>query len=114
MTMWPDQRAAAALDSRILFHRQFSELRRLRRIYTALSVVLFAVLFFGAAVIGNFHPASLVEGAPKLGEYVQRTMPELHWESLGEDLAVWFYGLPKWLDLLLETVLMAYLATLLG
>jgi phosphonate transport system permease protein len=89
-------------------------LRRSRRMTTALGVVIFVVLFFGAAHIGNFHPAVLIEGAPKLGEYVQRTMPTLRWETFGADLAYWFYGLPKWFNLLIETVLMAYLATLMG
>ena len=65
-------------------------------------------------MIGKFSPTALIEGAPKLGEYVQRTLPTLRWASLGADLAYWFYGLRKWLDLLFETVLMAYLATLLG
>ena len=65
--------------------------------------------------IGNFNPSALIEGAPKLGEYVQRTLADACvGAACGADLAYWFYGLRKWLDLLLETVLMAYLATLLG
>ena len=96
------------------FERRFAELRRTRRLTTALGLSLLAALFVGSAVIGNFSPAALIAGAPKLGEYVQRTLPALHWSSLGADLAYWFYGLRKWLELLLETVLMAYLATLLG
>ena len=96
------------------FERRFAELRRARRLTTALGLSLFAALFVASAVIGKFSPAALIEGAPKLGEYVQRTLPALHWTSLGADLAYWFYGLRKWLELLLETVLMAYLATLLG
>jgi phosphonate transport system permease protein len=96
------------------FELQFTELRRRRRLTTALGLSLFLALLLASAVIGNFNPAALVEGAPKLGEYVQRTLPTLRWTSLGADLAYWFYGLRKWLELLLETVLMAYLATLIG
>jgi phosphonate transport system permease protein len=110
----PEHPGSDAAHQRALFHRQGEELRRRRRLYTIVGVVLFSALFIGSAVIGNFRPTALIEGFPKLGEYIQRTMPTLHWSTLGKDLAYWFYGLPKWLDLLLETVLMAYLATLLG
>ncbi len=96
------------------FERQFVEFRRKRRLHTILGLALFAALFIGAAIVGKFSPATLIEGAPKLGDYVLRTVPVLRWETLGSDIGEWFYGIRKWLDLLLETVLMAYLATLLG
>ena len=101
-------------DAVVAFHQSYAELRRARRARTALGVVLFVLLFVGSAVVGNFNPVALIEGAPKLGEYVYRTLPVLRWEHLGKDLAFWYYGLPKWLDLMAETVLMAYLATLIG
>jgi phosphonate transport system permease protein len=96
------------------FERQFADFRRQRRARTAVGAVLFAVVSAGAVYVGRFDPIAIVEGAPKLTEYVARTLPALALDSLGEDLATWFYGLDKWLDLLIETVLMAYLATLLG
>ena len=96
------------------FQRRFAEHRRRRRLATALGLVLFSVVFLASAIIAKFDLFALIEGAPKLGEYVQRTIPTLRWGSLQADVAYWFYGLRKWLDLLLETVLMAYLATLLG
>ena len=34
--------------------------------------------------------------------------------SLGPDLASWYWGLSKWLRLLVETILIAYLGTLVG
>jgi phosphonate transport system permease protein len=101
-------RTVAALE------RRYAELRRARQARTVLGVILFVVLFIGSAVIGHFNPATLLDGAPKLGEYVGRTLPKLRWQHLGEDVAYWFYGLPKWLDLMVETILMAYLATLIG
>lgn len=103
-----------APDAQVLFKRQDAALRRSRRLYTAAGVILFIGACIGASVVGRFSPTALVEGAPRLGEYIWRILPTLHWTTLGADLAYWFYGLPKWLNLLLETVLMAYLATLLG
>ena len=108
------RRSTAVPAAHAPFERRFVELRRARRLSTVFGLCAFAVLVVGSAWIGNFNPAALIEGAPKLGDYVQRTLPTLRWGSLGGDLSYWFYGLRKWLDLLLETVLMAYLATLLG
>ncbi len=96
------------------FERQYLAIRRSRRIATAVGIALFLAVFAGASIVGRFNPAELIEGAPKLGEYIWKTLPTLRPATLGADLAHWFYNLPKWLDLLLETVLMAYLATLLG
>jgi phosphonate transport system permease protein len=67
-----------------------------------------------SAWIGEFSPAKIAQGLPRIHEYVVKTLPTLTWTNLGGDLAEWFYGLPKWLKLLGETVLIAYLATLLG
>src|SRR6187402_2872740 len=97
-----------------VFQRRFAEHRRRRRLVTAVGLVLFSAMFLASAIIARFDPFALIEGAPKLGEYVYRTIPTLRWGNLQADVAYWFYGLRKWLDLLLETVLMAYLATLLG
>jgi phosphonate transport system permease protein len=104
----------AAPNARTLFERQFSDLRRARRLYTTLGLTVFVAMCVGSAIVGNFNPWALIEGAPKLGEYIGRTLPTLRWESLIADVAYWFYGFRKWIDLLVETVLMAYLATLLG
>jgi len=109
----PD-RGAQVPDSLTAFERSYAELRRARRMWSILGIGIFIVLFIGSAVIGNLNPIALVEGAPKLGEYVWRTLPQLRWDHLAADLAYWYYGLPKWLDLMVETVLMAYLATLIG
>lgn len=93
---------------------QYRALRRSRRIVTAFGILIFALVFAVSAVIGNFNVPALIEGAPKLAEYVAKTIPVLRLSNFRADMAQWFYGLPKWLDLLFETVLMAYLATLLG
>lgn len=103
--------APGASDAVRSFERRYAELRRSRRLATAGGVALFAAVFAAASVVGNFNPATLIAGAPRLGEYLGRTLPVLRWPSLGEDIAAWFYGLDKWLSLLLETVLMAWLAT---
>jgi phosphonate transport system permease protein len=94
--------------------RTYQALRRAKTVQTALGVSLFVVCFYAAAVVGRFDPLVLIEGAPELGDYIHRTLPLLRWDSISEDLATWFYALDKWLGLIVETVLMAYLATTVG
>lgn len=53
-------------------------------------------------------------GLPRLGEYIVQTFPTLRWESLAADFAAWFWRWPIWLALLVETILIAFMATVLG
>ncbi len=75
--------------------------------------------FFLAALLGSFWVAEvsgekLVKGIPGIFGYVRLTLPALHWGSLLTDLGEWYWGLGKWLNLLLDTVVIAVLGTLLG
>ena len=53
-------------------------------------------------------------GLPRLGEFIEKTLPVLRWDSLGGDLSEWFWRWKTWLNLLVETVLIAFMATALG
>ena len=75
---------------------------------------LFAVAFFLSAWIGEFNPVKIAQGLPRIHEYIVKTLPVLTWSNLPADLGEWFYGLPKWLRMLWETILIAYIGTLLG
>lgn len=93
-----------------------------------LSIILFAACFLGASWIGGFFDMTDVTlpdgtrvsmwkiwaGLPRLGEYLHKTLPVLHWETLGTDIANWFWRWKVWLELLIETILIAYMATFLG
>jgi len=47
-------------------------------------------------------------------KYIYETLPTLRLASLGSDLAEWYWGLKGWLKLLWQTVLIAYVGTVLG
>lgn len=53
-------------------------------------------------------------GLPRLGEYLAKTVPMLHWTTLGAHIAVWFGRGTIWAERLLETVFIGCLATLFG
>ncbi len=80
--------------------------------------ILFGILFL-AVLLGSFWIAEvsgerLAKGIPEIFNYIRRTLPVFHWESVGRDFAEWYWGLGKWLNLLLDTVLIAFLGTLIG
>ena len=96
------------------FLAHYAELRRQRASRTALAIVLFIVSFLAAAWIGDFDPVKIWHGLPRLGEFLAKMLPVLRADHLGADLAEWFLPWRIWLRLLLETVLIAFLATVVG
>ncbi len=110
------------------FEREYALHRRRARIAWAAVAVVFLVLFSVTSVLGDFFRVTQVTmpdgsrewrwviaaGLPRLGEYISQTIPVLRWESLAADIASWFWRWQTWLGLLLETVLIAFMATIFG
>ncbi|MGA8194891.1 MAG: phosphonate ABC transporter, permease protein PhnE [Acetobacteraceae bacterium] len=73
-----------------------------------------------SAWVSEVYPSSLVAGAPRIGEYLAKLVPDLRLHVLlagttsQGSLAYWMYRLDSWLWLLFETSQMAALATLSG
>lgn len=106
--------AAGGLDAVAAFEATWRRLQVRKRWLTLLYGGLFAVALLASAWVGEFNPIRLIEGLPRIHEYVAKTLPVLTLGNFWGDLSEWFYGLPKWLRLLWETILIAYIATLLG
>jgi phosphonate transport system permease protein len=110
------------------FEFDYAAARLRARVMFAASVVLFSMAFLASAHIGGLFDMTdvtlptgervsmwkLWAGLPRLGEYLYKTLPRLRWETLGGDFAAWFWRWKVWLNLLVETVLIAYMATPLG
>ncbi len=110
------------------FEAAFSEQRRRARLFWLIGTAVFVCAFGLTAWIGDFFKVTQVTmpdgsrewrwiipaGIPRLGEYVSKTIPTLRWETLGADLANWSWRWRIWLELLFETILIAYMATVLG
>ncbi|WP_219983322.1 MULTISPECIES: phosphonate ABC transporter, permease protein PhnE [unclassified Halomonas] len=75
---------------------------------------VFLALFMTSAHLSHFSPGRIAEGLPKVHEYVVKILPEMGVTTFRDDMAYWFYAFPDWMKLLGETLLMAYVATLLG
>lgn len=106
---------ALASTSRIAdFEHRFQADRRTRLLWTALYLALFAGALLGSMQVSDFNPSKLMAGLPKAWNYISGTFPTLRWETLGADIAAWYWGIRYWLRLLLETVLMGFTGTVLG
>jgi phosphonate transport system permease protein len=113
--------AASAVDTPVgRFERHRAELAARRRRATLVYAMLFLAALAGSVYISNFFPDRLAAGAPKVGDYLYEILPVLSAEHLFADtktegsLAYWYFNLPKYAQLLLETVNMALFATILG
>jgi phosphonate transport system permease protein len=74
---------------------------------------------FGAAVlasawIGEVSLPRLLHGLPLAWDYIHRTLPDIAWATAGTDIAYWMWGFRDWVALLGDTLLMAYVGTVLG
>jgi phosphonate transport system permease protein len=89
-------------------------LRSSRRRQTLLFAIFFVFALTVSIRVGEFSLPNLVEGLPGLFTYVHGTLPDLHWTTLGGDLKEWYWGVGKWSKLLGDTVLLAFMGTLIG
>lgn len=84
---------------------------RRRTLASLAAVVVLTVL---AGFMAEVRPLVLADNIGNVTAYLGRILPHLTPGNLRADVAEWYWGLPKWASLLGETLLMAYLGTLLG
>ena len=106
--------AAASLEA------AFQARRRTRLVGGLGGCVVLCVALLLAAWVSEAYPSSLIAGAPRIGEYFWKLLPDLRPAVLFAStdtqgsLAYWMYRIDIWLWLLFETSQMAALATLSG
>ena len=85
-----------------------------KRRQTLVGAAVLAALVWLSAIGSEFDAGKFVENAWRFPKYIVETMPVLRWNSLGADVAEWFWGWKGWLKLLWQTILIAYTGTILG
>jgi phosphonate transport system permease protein len=79
-----------------------------------LAVALFLVAVAASAWMGEVALEKFVRNLWRFFAYFGNTVPPLSLATLWSDLAEWFWGLKRWLRLLGDTILIAYVGTLVG
>jgi phosphonate transport system permease protein len=85
-----------------------------RRKQSLLVLAILAVLILLAGRLGEVDLNNLVSNISNFTSYFGRIMPKLSVAHFGADVADWYWNLAGWLKLLFDTILIAYLGTLIG
>jgi phosphonate transport system permease protein len=85
-----------------------------RRRQSLLVFAILAVLILLAGRIGEVDLNNLVTNISNFTSYFGRIMPKLSVAHFGADVADWYWNVTGWLKLLFDTILIAYLGTLIG
>ena len=98
----------------------YSEQLRSRRLWNIFIILIFAVSFFISSSIIDFNLSKIIDGFPRLGDYIFKILPNLDSKLILENsktegsIQYWYFNFKKYAALLYETFNMAVLATLMG
>jgi len=87
---------------------------RTRRLHTLFVLACIVAAMLLASASAEVSPARLVDNIGRFPSYIIRLFQLESGQPAWTDFTEWFWGLPRWLRLLGETLLMAYVGTLLG
>jgi phosphonate transport system permease protein len=96
------------------FEQTWQAERRRRRRRDAVCGLAFLIALAASFQLGQVRLDTFLAGLPQFGDYFVSVAPNLHFATLGHDLGAWYWNLGRWLRSLLDTLLMAIAATLLG
>ncbi len=102
------------IDPVIHFESVHREGKRTRRKQLLWFGALFAATFGASWAVAEISLEKLAGGLPGIFDYVGKTLPVLRLHSLPQDLGEWYWGIGKWMSLLVDTILIGFLGTLLG
>ena len=98
----------------------YSEQLRSRRLWNIFIILIFVVSFFMSSSIIDFNLSQIIDGFPRLSDYIVKILPNLDINLILENsktegsIQYWYFNFKKYAALLYETFNMAVLATLMG
>jgi len=104
----------------IILNSHNKSLIRKKRFWNISLITLLLIGITLSSKIIDINSSNLLNGIPRLGDYVSQILPSLETSNLflsSKDqgsIAYWYFNLPKYLKLLFETFNMALLATIVG
>jgi phosphonate transport system permease protein len=94
--------------------RGYADAVAAKRRRLALGAGLLLVALLASAWMGEVAVEKFVRNAWRFFAYFGNTVPSMSLSTLWADLAEWFWGLKRWLRLLGDTIMIAYVGTLVG
>lgn len=89
-------------------------LRRSRRVQNVTFGVLFVLALVFSVHVGEVSVRTFMQGLPGFFNYIRDLTPEIRSHHALHDISEWYWGIGRWLRLLFDTVVMAFLGTLFG
>jgi phosphonate transport system permease protein len=96
-----------------LFETQRSTIMRKSMGILLISSIAFIIVFTVSLYIGDVTLENL-SNIPAAWNYIKETIPELRLPSLGYDIGRWYARGGVWLNLMVDTILIAFISTMLG
>lgn len=96
------------------FESAYAEYRRQKRIFTAAFLVILGACLALSVISTGFNLVTLITGFPRTSEFLIKMIPPISATNFVADVQDWYWDVGKWMTNLLNTLLMAYLATVLG
>jgi len=96
------------------FEADYAAYRRSKRLYATFFAAAFVVCVVAAAITAKFDVVKLIDGLPRTTEFLVKLVPPIGMATFAADMREWYWDIGKWMESLLNTLLMAWLATVLG
>lgn len=104
----------------IILDSHNKNLIRKKRLWNLFLTIMILLGILISSKVIDINSTRLIDGFPRLGDYINQILPSLETPSLLLDaksegsIAYWYFNLPNYLKLLFETFNMALLATIIG
>jgi phosphonate transport system permease protein len=95
------------------FESERDRIERKKLTITITGLVVFGLAFIGSAIIGQFR-ISYLKDIPNMLNYIEETLPVLRLPYLGHDIDVWYGRGGIWVSDMFDTILIAFLSTLIS
>ena len=96
------------------FEAEYAAYRRQKKIYALIFGAAFLACIVAAGIAAKFDLMTLVRGLPRTTDFLVKLVPPIALGTFAHDMGEWYWDIRKWMESLLNTLLMAYLATVLG
>jgi len=96
------------------FETAYKAYRRNKRTFNIVFLAVFGLCFVLSIISTEFDLFALIKGFPRTREFLFRLIPPITYDEFALDVLDWYWDIEKWMGNLLNTLLMAFLATLLG
>ena len=96
------------------FETDYAAYRRGKRVYSFFFGAAFLVCLIAAGVTAKFDVFTLIGGLPRTSEFLLKLVPPIGMATFAADVREWYWDIDKWAGSLLNTLLMAWLATVMG